>query len=206
MSLHSAPRLNAARRRARKYSLARRDGARCAYCRHPFEDLREATMDHVVPVSLFRSWSASALVLACHSCNQAKADRLPLSIALLLVWSTDRTQTGVHVVDPAFTAGESAFTPDRPVFMSEGPVFTGPGRSADSPAPGGPAPLGPERVNWLLLARLVHAHTTAAQSTPDRHGPAPNEQRRARVGRVAHRPRLARPNACERSIDRGVSR
>lgn len=46
-------------------------------------------MDHVVPISLYRTWSANALVLACQSCNHVKADRLPLSFALLLVWSAD---------------------------------------------------------------------------------------------------------------------
>jgi len=81
--------LNSTRRRVRKEQLARRHGQRCAYCRRPFADLTEATLDHVAPLSLWRTWSAAALVLACAPCNNAKADRLPLSIALLLAQSAD---------------------------------------------------------------------------------------------------------------------
>ncbi|MFK0289337.1 HNH endonuclease [Streptomyces sp. NPDC090442] len=79
------PHLNAARRRARKRALARRDGRHCTYCGALFAaDLRDASIDHVVPISLFRTWRTENLVLACRPCNEAKADRLPLSIALLL--------------------------------------------------------------------------------------------------------------------------
>lgn len=93
MSHHTTQRLNAARRRSRKRTLARRDGARCAYCWTPFADLRAATLDHVVPISLFFTWRSENLVLACHSCNDRKADRLPLSMALLLcAQSIDREQ------------------------------------------------------------------------------------------------------------------
>lgn len=84
MSLHTTPHLNAARRRARKRTLARRDGARCSYCWTPLPDLRAATLDHVVPISLFFTWRPENLVLACRSCNDRKADRLPLCVALLL--------------------------------------------------------------------------------------------------------------------------
>lgn len=79
--------LTASRRRTRKEQLARRHGQRCTYCRRPFATLREATLDHIVPVSLFRTWSVVHLTLACVDCNHAKADRLPLSIALLLGWT-----------------------------------------------------------------------------------------------------------------------
>ncbi|MFJ7960067.1 HNH endonuclease [Streptomyces sp. NPDC096319] len=181
MSLHASPRLNAARRRARKAQLAARDGWRCAYCRHRFRDLREATMDHVVPISLYRTWSANALVLACQPCNHAKADRLFLSLALLLVWSADPAFTGVQPTgDP---------TPSEP----------------DPSADPEPIELGPDGVDWLMLARIVHARSSAARSTPDRakqHEPA---ERRVRVGRLDHRRRTARMNTCEQSTDRGVS-
>ncbi|MGK5629249.1 HNH endonuclease [Streptomyces sp. URMC 123] len=66
--------LNSARRRIRKEQLARRHGQRCAYCRRPFGDLREATLDHIVPHSLWRTWTVTALALACLDCNNAKAD------------------------------------------------------------------------------------------------------------------------------------
>ncbi|WP_262386968.1 HNH endonuclease [Streptomyces sp. TRM49041] len=93
---HGHP-LNSARRRARKVQLARRHGQRCTYCRRPFTELREATLDHIVPQSLFRTWSVVHLVLACRACNQAKADRLPLSIALLLLWSYTPAAPGAAV-------------------------------------------------------------------------------------------------------------
>src|SRR5689334_23950879 len=87
---HGHP-LNSARRRVRKEQLARRHGQRCAYCLRPFADLREATLDHIAPCSLWRSWSVTSLMLACADCNQAKADRLPLSLALVLLAWVDPT-------------------------------------------------------------------------------------------------------------------
>ncbi|MGW0136155.1 HNH endonuclease [Streptomyces sp. NPDC003299] len=72
-------------RRLRKAQLAARDGQHCAYCHRPFATLAEATVDHVVPYALWRTWSAAALVLACRDCNEHKADRLPLALALVLL-------------------------------------------------------------------------------------------------------------------------
>jgi hypothetical protein len=89
--------LNSARRRVRKEQLARRNGQRCAYCRRPFADLREATLDHIVPHSLWRTWTVTALALACVDCNNAKADRFPLSLALVLLRSADPSRP---TVDP----------------------------------------------------------------------------------------------------------
>ncbi|MFG3126547.1 HNH endonuclease [Streptomyces tendae] len=79
--------LNSASRRMRKQQLARRHGQCCAYCRRPFTSLSEATLDHVAPQSLWRSWSVTSLMLACVDCNRAKADRFPLSLALVLLAS-----------------------------------------------------------------------------------------------------------------------
>jgi hypothetical protein len=184
VSLHAAPRLNAARRRSRKAQLAARDGWRCVYCRHRFRDLREATMDHVVPYSVYRTWSASALVLACQPCNHAKADRLFLSLALLLVWSTD----------PAYTGVQSPPDQDRP-------AFTGPDQSADPH----PIRLGPDQVDWLTLARLVQARSQAAHVGSDQREHARPVDHRVRVGRGKHGRRRARMNTCEQSTDRGMS-
>ncbi|MEU3068403.1 HNH endonuclease [Streptomyces sp. NPDC006906] len=186
--------LNSTRRRARKHQLAVRDGQRCAYCALPFASLREATLDHVVPVSLLRTWSAGALVLACRPCNHAKADRFPLSIALLLVWAhrpdlrDDPRHTPCHT-DPCnvFTADES--------------VFTTPDRSTRSDL----ARLGPGEVNWLLLARLVHARTVRERLTSDQTKHRKADRRAVRVGRLAHARRTARLNTCEQPTDRGVS-
>ena len=63
--------------------LARRDGARCFYCRHHFTDLHTATFDHYIPYRVWRTHRQENLVLACWDCNQAKADRLPWP----LVWA-----------------------------------------------------------------------------------------------------------------------
>ncbi|RXS84585.1 HNH endonuclease [Streptomyces sp. TM32] len=93
------PHLNAHRRRARKQQLAARDGRQCYYCRRPFRELREASADHIAPVSLWRSWSVSSLVLACRPCNEAKADRFPLSLALVLLAWADPTAPIVRPVD-----------------------------------------------------------------------------------------------------------
>jgi len=95
---HGHP-LNSARRRVRKEQLARRHGQRCTYCRRPFADLSEATLDHIAPQSLWRSWSVTSLMLACADCNRAKANRLPLSLALVLLAWVDPTQPVVRSVD-----------------------------------------------------------------------------------------------------------
>ncbi|WP_406271215.1 HNH endonuclease [Streptomyces sp. NBC_00191] len=83
----------------RKEQLARRHGQRCVYCRCPFAHLSEATLDHIAPQSLWRSWSVTSLMLACVDCNQAKADRLPLSLALVLLAWADPTAPIIRPVD-----------------------------------------------------------------------------------------------------------
>ncbi|MFG2223534.1 HNH endonuclease [Streptomyces sp. NPDC048644] len=129
MSQHATPHLNAARRRARKRVLARRDGRRCTYCRAPFAaDLRNATFDHVVPLSLFRTWSAAHLVLACRSCNTAKGSRLPLSFALLLcAQSADRE----HPTRAREQRAGAVFTPVWPLLARLAYARQSADRSAD---------------------------------------------------------------------------
>ncbi|MET9413468.1 HNH endonuclease [Streptomyces klenkii] len=138
MSLHDKPHLNAAGRRARKRTLARRDGQHCVYCRTPFADLRQATIDHVVPISLFRTWRAEHLVLACRPCNSAKANRFPLSMALLLNIHSAPFTTREHV-------GAGVHEPIGSVH----------GQAGDCRAP-------LDGVDWPLLARIAHAHESAA--------------------------------------------
>lgn len=154
MSLHAKPHLNAARRRARKRTLARRDGAHCAYCRIPFMDLREATMDHVVPISLFLTWSADHLVLACRPCNTAKADRLPLSLALVLcaTFAPTGVNTASTPVDGTVDAADITSTPVEPTVT---PVD----RDRDALA------------MWRLLVRLAADHEKALTCVPDRVTP-----------------------------------
>jgi len=182
--------LNAARRRARKEQLARRHGRRCTYCRRPFATLRDATLDHIVPHSLFRTWSVVHLVLACRPCNHAKADRLPLSLALLLVWSHGPDQRD----DQRHTSRHTPKGTDRP-------VFTKPDRSTDT----GPLRLAPGDVQWLPLARLVQARSAADQSTPEQAKRRTSAGRAVRVGRLAHQRRTPRLNTCEQPTDRGMS-
>lgn len=141
-------------------------------------------MDHVVPISLYRTWSANALVLACQPCNQAKADRLFLSIALLLVWSTDPTFTDIRS------------TPGLPV-----PVFTDGDRSTRPES----IELGPEQVDWLMLARIVQARSKDTHLGSDQGERGRLVERHVRVGRLDHRRRSTRMNTCEQSTDRGVS-
>lgn len=195
MNTQSRPRPNAARRRARKAQLAARDGLRCYYCRAAFRELREATADHVVPVSLYRTSSVGALVLACRPCNLAKADRLPLSLALLIVWTygPDLRDEARHT--PRHT------DPIRDVFTADESAFTTPDRSTRPD----PARLSPGEVDWLLLARLVHARTARERSTPDQTKHRKADHRAVRVGRLAHPRRTARLNTCEQPTDRGVS-
>jgi hypothetical protein len=97
---HTRNPLNASRVRARKRALAARDGAWCTYCGRLFADLRQATIDHVVPLSLFRTWRIEHTVLACQPCNHNKADRLPLLLALLLTTVHGAPEVGrVFTVD-----------------------------------------------------------------------------------------------------------
>lgn len=86
-------------RQGRKRQLAARDGWRCTYCRRRFRTLAEATTDHVVPYRLLRTWSVGALVLACLDCNHRKADRFPLSLALVLLRSIDPTRPVIRPAD-----------------------------------------------------------------------------------------------------------
>ncbi|MFE9802730.1 HNH endonuclease [Streptomyces goshikiensis] len=175
--------LNSARRRQRKEQLARRDGQWCTYCAHPFDSLREATLDHVVPVSVLRTWSAGALVLACRPCNQAKADRLPLLIALLLIGSVDGVDVpavhpGVHPTSPL----DQSTPPD-----GESPLITSSGSRVDR--------VGVHRSTEVftldvlrVLARLALARQLADRTAVESGGRSGVHQH---VHRVHENPRTA---------------
>lgn len=162
------PHLNAARRRGRKRTLARRDGRHCTYCRMPFTaDLRNATLDHVIPISLFRTWSAGNLVLACRPCNTAKADRLPLSIALLLcAQSADRERPAHDREHP--TEGRE---------HSTDAVHEQPTDTVHEQSIGAVGEQARERagaaftLDWSLLARLAAINQTALTSVTTRVTP-----------------------------------
>ncbi len=68
---------NAAQRRHLKCQLAVRDGRSCFYCAAPFTDLAAATIDHLIPYTIWPTWAQANLVLACYPCNQAKGSQLP---------------------------------------------------------------------------------------------------------------------------------
>ncbi|WP_329057254.1 HNH endonuclease [Streptomyces sp. NBC_01453] len=168
--------LNAARRRMRKEQLARRHGQHCAYCRRPFATLTEATLDHVAPRSLWRTWTVTALVLACQSCNHAKADRLPLSLALLL----------------AFTYGGG---------QSPAPIDS---KSGNSPRLDWPLLARLAHANQSTYTATWTADPIRAESTPDlrdcpRHAPVTRS-----IGRrdCLRAPRLVR--ACSQSTGEAV--
>lgn len=139
--------LNSTRKQARKRTLAERDGSWCAYCGRLFADLRHATIDHVAPFSLYRTWRMEHTVLACGPCNQDKADRLPLLLALLIL---DRHGHLAPDPSPDADADES---PDSDTYR---PVFT------------------PDV--WALLARIAGAVESgtwpdqAAGRSPDTSG------------------------------------
>ncbi|MFE2553608.1 HNH endonuclease [Streptomyces sp. NPDC059355] len=183
MSLHGRPRLNAARRRARKSFLARRDGACCTYCRQSFTDLRDATLDHVVPIRLFRTWSADHLVLACRPCNDAKADRLPLLIALLLIGSVEGVDApivhpGVHPSSPL----DQSTPPD-----GESPLIESGGSRVDRvDVHRSTAMFTPDVLR--LLARLAHARQSADRTAFESGGRSGVHQG---VHRVHEQPRMA---------------
>ncbi|MFB6567356.1 HNH endonuclease [Streptomyces noursei] len=72
-------------RRAQKIAQRKVQGWRCFYCRRPFTEARPFTFDHYIPYRIWRTTQLKNLVLACGPCNEAKADRLPWTVALLLL-------------------------------------------------------------------------------------------------------------------------
>jgi len=68
-----------------KIDLAKRDGARCAYCAREFIDLNDATLDHVIPNTVVRHWQPWNLLLACGACNNAKNDQVPLVLLPMML-------------------------------------------------------------------------------------------------------------------------
>lgn len=197
MSRHASPHLSAARRRARKRTLARRDGSRCSYCWTPLPDLRAATLDHVVPISLFFTWRPENLVLACRSCNDRKADRLPLSVALLLCAQSaadlrDGPRHGErHGRDGGRDAARSGEVEEVDAGVDTIAVHPTSTRASTSPLV----------ADWSGLARLAHAaqsaadvHPVSTQSGSDRE--TVGHQSGARVGRL---------NALDRSTHRSTS-
>ncbi|MFD4998491.1 HNH endonuclease [Streptomyces buecherae] len=186
-------RLDSARRRIRKAQLARRHGARCAYCWARFADLKAATLDHVVPRSLYPTWRVRGLVLACVTCNHRKGDALPLSVALLLCARYGQPQTVTPTPDLVTPAVTQVSAPDQ-VTAAAGPRVQlvpdaprvpdrdGPDRP-DRDGYGVPVTVGRVGADWLLmLARLAHTRQSArsTHTTP----PPWSTHARVRLGRL----------------------
>lgn len=140
-------------KKRRKYLLSRRDGKRCFYCHRPFARLSHATIDHVVPRCLFRTNALVHVVLACELCNRTKADRLPLSMALLLCAYADRSRPTANTPDPA--GADQRDDPRRTRRHTRvGPIGY---------------------AGWVMLARLASANESAERSTPDLYESTPGQ-------------------------------
>ncbi|MFJ6692608.1 HNH endonuclease [Streptomyces sp. NPDC091294] len=150
-------------RRARKRYAAHVFRYRCAYCRHPFASLDTATLDHIVPRSLWHTWSATALALACLDCNHRKADRFPLSIALLLA-----ARYPVHAPAAVFTPDRSSVHGEPIAFTTTGATVHGQPRAFTDRAPAFTPPS--TLALWRLLAQLAHANQSSA-TAPQRSTP-----------------------------------
>jgi 5-methylcytosine-specific restriction endonuclease McrA len=48
----------------------------CHYCELRFAHIAEATFDHILPTSKGGTRSIDNLVLACHTCNQGKGNKI----------------------------------------------------------------------------------------------------------------------------------
>lgn len=67
-------------------ALADRDGARCYYCRTSFpEGLAGVGIDHYIPYQAWPEHVFRNLVLCCAACQGAKQDRLPYTVAAILL-------------------------------------------------------------------------------------------------------------------------
>ncbi|WP_018569190.1 HNH endonuclease [Streptomyces sp. PsTaAH-124] len=91
----SRTRPNSRRVRDMRQRLLCRDGRRCFYCRTPFTSDTDATLDHYIPYSLWRTWWARNLVLACTDCNSGKGDRLPWPLVWVLLATAPACPAGV---------------------------------------------------------------------------------------------------------------
>ncbi|MGY5127301.1 HNH endonuclease [Streptomyces nigrescens] len=92
--------INGSRTVRKKATIAKRDGARCAYCQEPFPDLSVATLDHVIPYCLVRTNANWNLVLSCSPCNNGKGCAIPdvmlpmLASLIVTLGQLGKQQTG----------------------------------------------------------------------------------------------------------------
>jgi len=69
-----------------KTKLIRRDRQTCAYCGDP-HDMRDLTVDHILPASRGGPLSWMNTVAACRACNARKADRTPEEARMPLLFT-----------------------------------------------------------------------------------------------------------------------
>ncbi|MFK0142084.1 HNH endonuclease [Streptomyces murinus] len=150
-------------RRRRKRQAAYVFRHRCAYCRRQFDSLEEATLDHIVPRSIWPTWSATALALACWDCNHRKTNRFPLLLALLLAARYPVHDRPAAFMDDRSTVHGEPTRPARnaPTVHGSQPTVHGSGGVFTAAPQAFMPPL--TLATWRLLARLAHAQG----STPD---------------------------------------
>ena len=88
LALSGSSRLNLFEREPgfNKLKLIRRDRQTCAYCGDA-HDLRELTVDHILPASRGGPLSWMNTVAACRACNARKADRTPEEARMPLLFT-----------------------------------------------------------------------------------------------------------------------
>lgn len=64
-------------RRWRRNQLIARDGSICPLCHEPFANMKQMTLDHIIPASKGGTDELDNQQLAHRDCNQTKADMLP---------------------------------------------------------------------------------------------------------------------------------
>lgn len=76
VSPERAPRLEGSDKHRRRVRLWIRGPRSCHWCQKPFTNPREATLEHLIPLSKGGSNRLDNLALACEPCNQARKNSL----------------------------------------------------------------------------------------------------------------------------------
>ncbi len=171
------PKLTGETRRRILAHLVQRDGAHCFYCRRPFDEaLTGVTLDHYIPHCIWRMNKPRNLRLACHPCNETKADYLPWPVALVVLRDAMNT-AGMNTPD-AYPGTPGYAVPARPGTGTHAlPCVPDSGTPTGTPAPGS--------------VEGVHAPTVNTDQSADRSGPGSG---------VHERPMGVEPTVHERPI------
>ena len=147
--------------------LALRHGARCFYCYTPFPDPAVATLDHYLPWCLSHRNDKYNLVLACESCNNAKADQLPWPLVWVLLAAYGTKHEGVTPpvtpgVTPPVTRGVTQVNPVTPPAKATTPDTTDMTTPVTTPVTGDMA--------GQVVTSMATGITTPVTSCPDVSG------------------------------------